>query len=114
MRGRRQRVGRDNASDRPITHGVVQGSVLGPVLCLIFTYDLPKHLDKAGTDIVMHADDVQFLHSGSPSNVTELQNRMKITLAKAQTWFGQNRLKLTLLRPTLLSCAVANVAPKSK
>ena len=44
---------------KPITHGVVQGSLLGPILFLIFSNDLASYLD---TKVVMYADDVQFLH----------------------------------------------------
>ena len=94
MRGRRQRVGRDITPDRPITHGVVQGSVLGPVLFLIFINYLPVYVDDEETKIVIYADDVQFLHSGDPSNIIELQNRVENTLVRAQSWFNQNRLKI--------------------
>ena len=41
---------------RPVTHGVIHGSLLGPTLFLIFTNDLPSYID---TKIVMYADDVQ-------------------------------------------------------
>ena len=94
MRGRRQRVGRDITPDRPITHGVVQGSVLGPVLFLIFINALPVYVDDEETKIVIYANDVQFLHSGDPSNIIEMQNRVENTLVRAQSWFNQNRLKI--------------------
>ena len=84
MRGRRQRVGRDITLDRPITHGVVP--------FFIFFNDLPAYVDNEETKIVVYADDVHFLHSGDPSNVIELKNRVENTLVRAQSWFNQNRL----------------------
>ena len=55
---------------KPITHGVIQGSLLGPILYLLFTNDLASYLD---TKTVIYADDVQFLHVAPPKRTLELK-----------------------------------------
>ena len=84
---------------RPVTHGVIQGSLIGPILFLIFTNDLPSYID---TKIVMYADDVQFCHLGSPTNILDLQSDVECTLELAHRWFVQNCLKVNPTKTDLL------------
>ena len=41
-----------------VTHVIVQGSILGPVLYIVFTSDLPQHVQNC--KLVSYADDCQF------------------------------------------------------
>ena len=76
----------------PVTHGVVQGSVLGPVLFVIFTNDLTSHITDG--KVVMYADDTQFIDSDEPRNVEPLKARIENTLDTALSWFTRNSLKI--------------------
>ena len=73
-----------------VTNGVIQGSILGPILFLLFTNDLPSYFDDC--KIVMYADDTQFIHSGHPANMSDLQNRVEASLEVAGAWFAENSL----------------------
>ena len=92
LAGRRQSVRGGSDTTLPITHGVIQGSLLGPILFLVFTNDLVSYLD--GSKIVMYADDVQFLHQGLDSDMPELQATVERTVAAAHSWFDENCLKI--------------------
>ena len=92
LAGRRQAVRGGSGTTLPITHGVIQGSLIGPILFLIFTNDLVSYLD--GSKIVMYADDVQFLHQGPISDLPELQATVESTVAAAHSWFNENCLKI--------------------
>ena len=84
---------------KSISHGVIQGSILGPILFLIFTNDLASYFDSK---VVMYADGVQFLHLESPSKICELKSRMESTLDIANVWFIQNCLKINPTKTDLI------------
>ena len=83
-----------------ITHGVIQGSLIGPILFLIFTNDLPSYLEDS--KIVMYADDVQFLHQGQPRHILDLQQRVEHTVNTAHRWFNANSLKINPTKTDLV------------
>ena len=54
-------VNRTLSNEQKVTSGVPQGSVLGPLLFLIFINDLPKEIPE-GIHCVMFADDLKIFH----------------------------------------------------
>ena len=83
-----------------VSHGVVQGSILGPTLFLVLTTDLVNHIPFG--KVIMYADDTQFLDADSPANIPELKRRVEMTLAEAGKWFMKSRLKVNPTKTELL------------
>ena len=74
----------------PITVGVPQGSVLGPLLFLIYINDLPAALEKLTT--IMFADDTNLVVKGK--NLKELEITLNHELQNLSDYFKANKLKL--------------------
>ena len=60
LSGRYQRVALDgfSFSYQPVTSGVPQGSILGPLLYIIFMNSISKHTLSSGARLVLYADDI--------------------------------------------------------
>ena len=74
--------------------GVPQGSILGPLLFLIYINDLTAIADYA--TVRMYADDTNMTFTAC--SIPELQNGMNMDLQFLQNWLIANRLTLNVLK----------------
>jgi hypothetical protein len=77
------------SSFRNVTKGVPQGSILGPLLFLIYINDLAKCTNLF---TLLFADDTSFLVSGR--NIDEIIDLLNVELKKICYWFRTNELSL--------------------
>ena len=92
LNNRKQYVQIENSKSktRPISCGVPQGSVLGPLLFLLFINDLPKCCPNVKTRLF--ADDTTiFFHS---NNIDDIISTGKIVMTQLTNWFKANKLTL--------------------
>ena len=77
----------------PIKTGVPQGSVLGPLLFLIYINDLP--LVSNEFDMLMYADGTT-LYCNINQNISE--EVINVELLKLRDWLGANKLSLKIAK----------------
>ena len=75
---------------RPVSCGVPQGSILGPVLFVLFVNDLPQVIKHA--KITLYADDTVLLYPSA--NTEEIKACLEVDLQRASVWFKNNKLQL--------------------
>ena len=95
----------------PLSHGVPQGSLVGPILFSIFTNDLPSYLPHGR--LISYADDTQLLDSMHPENLSMLKAHQEETLLTVQSYFTANSLKMNPTKTTLLLVGTTNNLKKT-
>ena len=89
----------ENSSDKITnTHGLPQGSVLGPLLFLIYINDLHKAIKNS--DVYHYADDTNLLLTHkSPKKINKLINQDLTTLCK---WLRANKISLNAAKTEII------------
>ena len=83
--------GHDEFSENyPVEYGAPEGSILGPLLFLIFTNDLHRHLENCGC--ILFADDTTIYMSNH--SLTYFNHCIEHDLAIVSDWFKANLLTL--------------------
>ena len=85
---RKQRVNVNNviSDDEVIINGVPQGSILGPLMFLLFINDLPLYTDPINTD--MYADDTTMYEIGILRS--DIERNLQIALNNLSKWCKSN------------------------
>jgi hypothetical protein len=88
-----------------VTNGVPQGSILGPLLFIIYINDLPKILETECTPILF-ADDASFLIA--QANSREFKNLINEVYNVIDDWFNKNLLSLNTTKTYYINFTTKN------
>ena len=76
--------------------GVPQGSILGPILFILYTKELESIVRKHGFSIHLYADDTQLYVEFNPlyHNMANIEESLIKCLEEVKAWMSNNKLKL--------------------
>ena len=82
-----------------ISKGVPQGSILGPILFIIYINDLPGNVSAEA--MCLYADDTSLVNRSS--DLEHLNQKTGDTLKNAEEWFKNNNLQLNINKTKILT-----------
>ena len=97
---RRQRVTVNGAmsSWRPVSRGVPQGSILGPLLFCLFVNDMPGSVGSC--TVGLYADDTMLYHCSK--DLSDLEDSLQDNLDGIARWIDDNGLKMNMKKTQVM------------
>ena len=90
---------RFQSSSRVMTHEVLQTSILGPLLFLIYINDLPLNIQ--GAKLILYADDTNGLVVDK--NEEAVQTKLSLVIKQMEIWFLKNDLIINTTKTVAMS-----------
>jgi len=85
--------------------GVPHGSVLGPILFLLYTADVIRIIETHSLLPHLHADDTQIYGFCLPGSTVQLQSRVSACIDDVSQWMKSNRLQLNATKTEVIWCS---------
>ena len=73
-------------------HGILQGSILGPLLFIVFINDLPLYVISSRIDL--YANDITLTSSTNDSSIGRLEGTLNSSIAEIVDWAASNKLPI--------------------
>ena len=75
-------------------YGFPQGSVLGPILFILYTQPLPCVIGRYPVSHQLYADDTQLYSSSSPSEISATIHNIEKCICDVKSWMICNKLQM--------------------
>ena len=102
LRSQVVQVNGSSSEPAPLSCGVPQGSILGPLLFIMYTTPLGSILRDEGTDYHLYADDTNLYLVFKLNMIGAATRHMENTITTVQSWMTINQLKLNTNKTELM------------